>query len=185
MSINCHKKNGFTLVELLVVMAILGILVTLVAAGFYTAQMRGRDAKRKSDLKEVANALSVFYSDHNRYPDSSGGQIQACSYIPDNSTSCTWGSDEFRDSATTYFKILPEDPTSSQNYVYRVPGGDTQKFQLYAHLENTRDPNCLPDAIGGEPDCETPDLGEVETEVDCGEICNFSVTSANAAPTDP
>ena len=70
------KNKEFTLVELLVVMAILGVLVTLVAGGFRTAQVRGRDSKRKSDLKEIANSLEVFYSDHNRYPEENNGIIQ-------------------------------------------------------------------------------------------------------------
>ncbi len=173
------KNKGFTLVELLVVMAILGVLVTLIAGGFRTAQVRGRDGKRKSDLKEIANSLEVFYSDHNKYPDANGGQIQACPYDPGlGSGDCTWGAGEFTDGATVYFRTLPEDPVSSQNYVYRVQliadNADNQKYQLFARLENPEDQNCL----GG--DCANPPVA-----YSCGAYtCNFAVTSSNTAPTE-
>lgn len=171
------KNKGFTLVELLVVMAILGVLVTLVAGGFRTAQVRGRDSKRKSDLKEIANSLEVFYSDHNEYPEAVGGIIRACIYNPaEGSGDCEWGASEFTDGATVYFRTLPADPVSTQDYIYRRPAGDDnrQKYQLFARLENPEDQNCL----GG--DCENPPVAHV-----CGvDICNFAVTSTNASPTD-
>ena len=171
------KKSGFTLVELLVVMASLGVLVTLIAGGFRTAQMRGRDAQRKSDIKEVANSLEVFLSDHRRYPsDTPSGQIQACPYDSVlGSGNCVWGSSELTDGNTVYFKVLPQDPVSSQAYIYRiVPGSNNQKFQLFARLENPKDPNCL----GG--DCANPTVA-----YSCGtKTCNFAITSSNTEPTE-
>lgn len=171
-------RKAFTLVELLVVMAILGVLVTLVAGGFRTAQMRGRDAQRKSDLKEIANALELFYSDYGQYPPESSGSIAACPYTPSTGTgsTCSWGSGEMTDSKTVYFKVLPEDPGSSNTYVYRlVSGSNNQKFQLFARLENPRDQDCLND------DCNNPGV-----TVTCGgaDLCNFAITSANTTPTE-
>ena len=168
------KEKGFTLVELLVVMAILGVLITLVAGGFRTAQVRGRDGKRKSDLKEIANALEVFYSDHGKYPDDNNGIIQACQYdLAMGSGDCTWGISEFTDGTTIYFKTLPDDPVSTQSYFYRVPG--VQQYQLFARLENPEDQNCL----GG--DCENSPVS-----YSCGAsfTCNYAVTSANTTPTE-
>lgn len=172
---NYYKKmrnKGFTLVELLVVMAILAVLVTLIAGGFRTAQMRGRDAKRKSDLKEIANSLELYFSDHDEYPSSSGGRVVGC---PATTGSCVWGSGEFTDGQTVYFKEMPADPSSSLNYYYRAFSND-QKFQLYAHLENPKDKNCL----GG--DCQSPPA--LPGGVSCGSLCNFAVTSVNTEPTE-
>lgn len=53
---------GFTLLELLVVISIIAILITVGLTSFSTAQKKGRDAKRKSDIKEVQNALEQYYS---------------------------------------------------------------------------------------------------------------------------
>ncbi|KKR41619.1 MAG: Type II secretory pathway pseudopilin PulG-like protein, partial [Candidatus Woesebacteria bacterium GW2011_GWB1_40_12] len=55
---------GFTLVELLVVIAILGILATIGLVTFSSSQMRGRDAQRKSDLKQISSALEIYYNDY-------------------------------------------------------------------------------------------------------------------------
>ena len=67
----CMKKQpdrGFTLIELLVVIAIIGILASIVLASLNIARMKGRDARRIADLKEMQNALELYYSDHNAYP---------------------------------------------------------------------------------------------------------------------
>ena len=170
------KRGGFTLVELLVVMSILGILTTLIAGGFRSAQIRGRDAQRKGDLKEIANSLELFYQDYGRYPSDSGGLIAGCPYNTGTGvgTSCSWGSDEFTDSKTIYFKTLPVDPVNNQTYFYRiVPSSANQKYQIFARLENSKDRSCL----GG--DCDNPPVA-----YSCGGACNFAVTSANATATE-
>ena len=120
------NKKGFTLVELLVVMAILGVLVTVTIGSFRSSQARGRDAQRKSDLKQVASALELYYSDYGKYPDT-----------------VTWGA-EFTDGKTVYFKVIPKDPVSANSYYYRiVDSGTNQKFQLFTFLENTQDPSLI------------------------------------------
>lgn len=59
-----HSRQlaGFTLLELLVVISIIAIMVTMGVTSFSTAQKKGRDAKRKSDIKEVQQALEQYYS---------------------------------------------------------------------------------------------------------------------------
>lgn len=175
------KNKGFTLVELLIVISILGILATIALVAFNSSQIRGRDAQRKSNLSEVAHALEIFYSDYNKYPPTDAGnatgQIYGCPYdpktIPATVTPCAWGADEFRDidaagnTKTTYMKILPKDPSSGQTYWYRVDASG-QKFQLFAHIENTMDPSL------------------VSTNFTCGgtNVCNFGIASPNTSPTD-
>lgn len=142
------RKNGFTLVELLVVMAILSVLVSVGLVAFRSSQTRGRDAERKSDLKQVASSLELYYSDYGKYPDT----------VP-------WGA-EFTDGKTIYFKVVPKDPISEFAYLYRVDSTN-QKFQLFAFLENTQDPDLI------------------TTSQACGiKTCNFAITSPNTTPTD-
>jgi prepilin-type N-terminal cleavage/methylation domain-containing protein len=60
-------RKGFTLLELLVVISIIGILVALGAVAFSTAQKKGRDAKRRGDMKAVQNAFEQYYAQNNTY----------------------------------------------------------------------------------------------------------------------
>ena len=57
------KKGGFTLIELLVVIAIIGLLSSIVFASLTTARARGRDARRVSDLTEMAKAIGIIDTD--------------------------------------------------------------------------------------------------------------------------
>lgn len=54
-----NNKLGFTLVELLVVVAIIGILSTIGLVLFNSAQQNARDARRKADIESIANALET------------------------------------------------------------------------------------------------------------------------------
>lgn len=144
-------KKGFTLVELLVVISIIGVLVTVALGSFRSSQARGRDAERKSDLKQISSSLELYYSDYGKYP-----------------ATLSFGS-EFTDGKTVYFKLLPDDPKDDYNYVYRiVDSGTNQKYQLFAYLENTQDPNL----IGSTQSCGS------------GKTCNFSITSSNTTPSE-
>lgn len=58
------KNKGFTLLELLVVIGIIGVLVALATVAYSTAQVGGRNARRKQDLVAIQNALEQYYSEH-------------------------------------------------------------------------------------------------------------------------
>jgi prepilin-type N-terminal cleavage/methylation domain-containing protein len=62
------KINGFTLVELLVVVTIIAILSTLIVVYFNTAKMTARDSRRLSDVQQIQLALKMYYSDVGIYP---------------------------------------------------------------------------------------------------------------------
>ena len=61
-------KRGATLFELLIVVAILAVIAGITVSGLGRYQKNARDAKRKSDLKEVKTALELFRKDCGFYP---------------------------------------------------------------------------------------------------------------------
>ncbi|MDD5032512.1 MAG: prepilin-type N-terminal cleavage/methylation domain-containing protein [Candidatus Pacebacteria bacterium] len=68
MFFNHKKKTGFTLIELMVVIAILGIISSLVLSSISSARRTSHDTKRVADLKEVSKALAFFYDVNGTYP---------------------------------------------------------------------------------------------------------------------
>ena len=54
------SKRGFTIIELLVVITIIGLLATVVLAGLTSARQKGRDARRMGDLKQMSNAIALI-----------------------------------------------------------------------------------------------------------------------------
>ena len=63
-----NKTKGFTIVELLIVIVVIGILATLVLVTFTGIQQKARDSKRKTDLGAVQATLETYYSSNNTYP---------------------------------------------------------------------------------------------------------------------
>ncbi len=129
------KTTGFTLIELLVAILIVGILATI---GFQTlgpSQIRARDANRKNDLRQIQNALRLYYNDRGKYPDNDASDfsIKGCA---DGNSKCAWGS-AWAIGTTVYMQILPDDPTPARDYRYARTSLDG--YTLDACLENKND----------------------------------------------
>lgn len=127
------SKKGFTLIEILIVVAIIAILASSVLVGFGPAQRQGRDARRISDLRQVQNALELYYSKCGYYP----GPVQA-------GTSCsgafsqtnTWaGLTTVLTGSGIGINQVPDDPTNGKHYTYGSANGSG--YVLAADLEQT------------------------------------------------
>jgi prepilin-type N-terminal cleavage/methylation domain-containing protein len=64
-----NLQAGFTIIELLIVIAIIGILATLVLTNFQGAQAKGRDTVRKNDINSIYQKLEEYYNEQGGYPD--------------------------------------------------------------------------------------------------------------------
>lgn len=62
------KRNAFTLIELLIVVAIIGILAAIAVPNFMNAQVRAKVARVQSEHKSIQTALESFFIDNNGYP---------------------------------------------------------------------------------------------------------------------
>ncbi|MBI4117967.1 MAG: type II secretion system protein [Parcubacteria group bacterium] len=63
-----HTYKGFTILELLVVLAVIGMLMSVVIVSMSGVKEKGRDATRMQHLQEVQNALNLYYTNHSKFP---------------------------------------------------------------------------------------------------------------------
>jgi prepilin-type N-terminal cleavage/methylation domain-containing protein len=62
------RQSGFTIVELLIVIVVIGILATLVIVTFTGIQQKARDSQRQTDINAVNSQLEAFYAQNGYYP---------------------------------------------------------------------------------------------------------------------
>lgn len=67
-SIRKRNNLGFTIVELLIVIIVIGILAALVLVTYNGVQQKARDTERKTDLQALASHLEVYNAQNGRYP---------------------------------------------------------------------------------------------------------------------
>jgi len=118
------KRNGFTLVELMVVIFILGLLTTIVVINVLPSQDRAMVEKARADIATLGQALEMFRLDNLGYPSSSDG-LQAL-IAPPASLSTTA---RYRQGG--YIKKLPDDPWG-RPYQYDNPGRQGPGYDLYS-----------------------------------------------------
>src|SRR3954469_9782954 len=68
MNLRINKQKGFTIVELLIVIVVIGILAALVIVQFTNVQARARDAERKSDIRALQSKVAEYYALNGYYP---------------------------------------------------------------------------------------------------------------------
>jgi prepilin-type N-terminal cleavage/methylation domain-containing protein len=129
---------GFTLIELLVVISLIAVLTTLIAANLNAARERGRDAARKSDIRNIQTALRLYYNDKGIFPaNTTNYNIAGCT---DGTQACSWGS-IWSIGSVIYMSVLPKDPISTMSYGYQQTD-DGEGYTLDACLENQSDDKC-------------------------------------------
>lgn len=163
------RSFGFTLVELLVVVGVIGILVVavLLTVNPFAQVQKANDVRRKSDLSQVQRALEAYFQDSGKYP------LHSNTYkiIRLDASVADWGQ-----SFSPYMAALPKDPRGGRTYIY-FASSDRQAYWLYASLERSNDPGLC---NKGNPCPSLTSNGIVTSS--CGGTCNFSATSSNVSP---
>jgi prepilin-type N-terminal cleavage/methylation domain-containing protein len=104
-----NKINGFSLVELLVVLGIIGVLAGTVIASLTSSRGKARDAKRVSDMSELQKAFATYYHDCGQYPPI---------FTLTEDAGCTGGT-----TLGSYISAIPTNPTPGGiDYTYTYDG---------------------------------------------------------------
>ena len=136
-------KRGFTLVELLVVIAIIALLSTLSVVALNSARAKARDARRLSDIKQIRTALELYYDANNQqYP--SGNDLE----LGTDDAACLnqngWVPTSTCASTTIFMQNVPSDPIP-ETYSYTYDVGDSNDTYTIAYtLENGGDKTATP-----------------------------------------
>lgn len=115
------RLEAFTLIELMVVVAIIGLLGTLAAVGLTSARTKARDNKRVADIKQLQKALEVSYVAPNGYPISASAITlgAAATKVLCNIGGVPTFQATTAGCGTIHMNPVPYDPTSAQNYTYK------------------------------------------------------------------
>jgi len=103
-------EDGFSLIELMVVVVIMGLLTTVVVINVLPNQDRAMVEKAKADIRTISQAVEMYRMDQMKYPSMEQG-IDVLSSAPQGNNFRTEG----------YIKSLPKDPWG-QDYQYLIPG---------------------------------------------------------------
>lgn len=117
------SPRAFTLVDVLVVFAVISILVATSSLSAIASQQRTRDAGRKTNLERIGFAVEEYYDETNCYPSS----MPKCG-------------EPLEINGKRYMDRIPCDPKAKTSYLYVSEGGACSLwFELYTNLEYTRD----------------------------------------------
>lgn len=121
-------KRGFTLIELMIAVAIIGILTAVATVSYSSVRLRARDAQRINDLNQIKVVLSLYYG------------AQTPPQFPTLNTKTTI--DGSTDALSTtlqpnYIRQMPVDPVNAGTSVYKYQSSNSSKsFTLFGTLEN-------------------------------------------------
>ena len=112
MNVSAKQQAGFTLIEIMVVVVIIGILAALVVPKVMGRPDQAKVTVARGDLKAIASALEMYRLDNRRYPDTQQG-LEALVQRPPS------GADNWNPEG--YLGRLPVDPWGKP-YLYLAPG---------------------------------------------------------------
>jgi general secretion pathway protein G len=136
------KKNGFTLIELMVVIAIIAILTGIIITGLVASKAKSRDAKRASDLSQIALAVEQYFDRCYQYPTTIVGDptlITSASCPTNNNAQINLGN---------FISKIPTDPSTGNPYDYVANGTPPSDFVLHTTFES---PNSVSTQSAPEP----------------------------------
>lgn len=132
-----NTRAGFSLIELLVVISIIGVLAAVLLPNMVAMRQRARDSQVKQSLGQLKSALRLYYNDYQTYPpNSEAGDMVACG--TDGTEVCASGEPLTR-GGTTYMQAVPSGHVTDYEDLYYQQTGSGDGFVAAITLENLSD----------------------------------------------
>lgn len=135
-----RNRQGFTLVELLIVVGVIAILVSILIPNFLRARAQSQVAASKSNLRNLGTALEQYHINTGAYPTGFGpagerirpGIAYACHKgTPHGKHSdCGGASAILAVLVPTYIRAIPTDPCTGGQYLYQSANGSTYSLEI-------------------------------------------------------
>jgi general secretion pathway protein G len=116
--------SGFSLIELMVVMVILGLLAAMLVPRIMDRPEEARVTKAKTDMRALQTALRFYKLDNGRYPTTEQG-LEALVEKPTRPPEPR----DYRKGGYLESETIPEDPWGNE-YIYRSPGEDERDYEI-------------------------------------------------------
>lgn len=116
-----NKQTGFTLIEMMIVVAIMAIMSAMLAPTLFNQVSKAEKARTASDIRQIESALKFYRLDNYRYPTQSQG-LQALIAAPSGSEATSWNG--------PYLETVPKDAWK-QDYRYANPGTHGKTVEVY------------------------------------------------------
>lgn len=123
---NRHGQSGFTLIEIMVVVVIIGILIGLVAPNILGRVDKARVTAAKADIATLEQALEMYRLDNHSYPSTDQGLEALVSKPSGEPEAKNWNPEGYLKKSK-----LPADPWGDP-YQYVSPGQDRRPYDLYS-----------------------------------------------------
>ncbi len=129
LSRNVNRQQGFTLIEIMIVVVILGILASIVVPNIMGSPDEARIVKVKQDLRVLEGALNLYKLDNFTYPSTDQGLEALVKKPVGQPEAKNW-------KKNGYIKKLPKDPWGN-DYLYLSPGSHGE-FDLFSYGSDGR-----------------------------------------------
>lgn len=120
---NRLKQKGFTLIEIMIVVVIMGVLAAMVVPKILSRPDQAKKVVARSDISTISQALELYKLDNGFYPSMDQGLEALVKKTNISPEPTNWNPDG-------YLKKLPMDPWGNP-YMYRIPG-EHGKYDLYS-----------------------------------------------------
>ena len=128
-----RNKKGFTLVELLVVISIIGLLAGMIIVNITVVRQKSRDSKRKADLASIQAALEMYNDQNSSYPMVAASCANVSSYLQSKNTADWVASPVI---TPEYISILPKDPINRDESFYGYCSNGTDYKLIASNMES-------------------------------------------------
>jgi type II secretion system protein G len=121
-------ERGFTLVELMVVVAIIALIASIVIPNYVHSRAQAAVAQSEANMKQIATALELFHTDFLQYPAGAGATVGPALFVPPaggNAGGAIAGG------GNNYMNATPTNAVARKPYLYTLVAGTGPTTQSY------------------------------------------------------